>query len=321
MRQIIVPSDTSERQRLPTPLFSMQTIGKILGGIVLVALMILSAIFVFSTQTLNRRVEYSDTSPPIPSDSAAKARGQHLATAIAKCTGCHGADLGGEVMIDGMPFARIVAPNLTSGRGGIAAERTDDDFLRAIRHGIGLHGQALAIMPSKAYWHMGDDDVGALVAYLRSVPAVDREHPATSFGLVGRVLLLKGDLEGMFEARDIDHLARRPAPPAADTTVEYGRYLAEIGACTSCHGPTLSGGAIPGAPPEMKPAANITPEAIGSWTEADFFRALREGMRPNNIPIDTLSMPVPLTRLMTDMETKAVFKYLQSVPPKASGGR
>jgi mono/diheme cytochrome c family protein len=299
----------------------MKTLGKILGGIVLVVLMILSTIFVFSTQTLNKHIEYSDASPPIPRDSAAIARGRHLSRAISKCVDCHGADLGGQVVFDALPMARIVAPNLTSGRGGIADSRSDDDLLRAIRHGIGMGGRALAMMPARNYWHMGDDDVGALIAYLRSLPPVDRENPPIKFGLVGRVLLLKGDLNPLFEAKGMDHVARRTAPPAADTTADYGRYLSEIGGCTGCHGPTLSGGPIPGAPPDARQATNLTPEGIGSWTEADFFKAVREGIRPNGTPIDSTMMPIPLTREMTDMETKAIYLYLRTVPPKASGGR
>jgi mono/diheme cytochrome c family protein len=299
----------------------MQTIGKVLGILVLVVAMVLSGIFVFSTQTLNRSIEYTDSSPPTTRDSASLARGRHLSRAIGKCVDCHGPDLGGQVLIDGMPFARVVAPNLTSGRGGIGNDRSDDDYLRAIRHGIGVGGRALALMPARNYWHMGDDDVGALIGYLRSVPAVDKELPPTAFGLVGRTLLLKGDLDDLFEAKSMDHTARRPPPPAADTTADYGRYLAEIGGCTGCHGPTLSGGPIPGAPPEMKPATNITPEGIGTWTEADFFKAMREGVRPSGVPIDTMSMPIPMTREMTDLETKAIFMYLKTVPPKAAGGR
>jgi mono/diheme cytochrome c family protein len=299
----------------------MKTFGKILGGLVVVVIMILSTIFVFSTQTFNKGIEYTDASPPIPKDSASIARGRHLSRAISKCVDCHGEDLGGQVVIDAMPMGRVVAPNLTSGRGGIAANRNDDDFLRAIRHGIAPSGRALALMPARNYWHMSDADVGSLVAYLRTVPAVDRELPPTGFGLVGRVLLLKGDLDGMFEAKAMDHVARRGPQPAADTTVEYGRYLSEIGGCTGCHGATLSGGPIPGAPPDMRPSTNITPEGIGSWTEADFFKALREGMRPNGTAIDSTVMPIRLTREMTDQETKAIYLFLKTVPPKASGGR
>jgi mono/diheme cytochrome c family protein len=299
----------------------MKTFGKVLGGILVVIVMILSTIFVFSTQTINKHITYSDASPPTLKDSTALARGRHLSRAIGKCVECHGPDLGGKVVFDAMPMARVVAPNLTTGRGGVGNERTDDDYLRAVRHGIGLGGRALVLMPSKNYWHMSDADAGALVGYLRSIPPVDRELPATAYGLVGRVLLLKGDLDPMFEAKDMDHAARRTAAPAADTTAEYGHYLAEIGGCTGCHGPTLSGGTIPAAPPDTKPSANLTPEGIGSWTEADFFKALREGIRPAGTAIDTTVMPIPLTREMTDLETKAIYMYLKTVPPKAFGGR
>ena len=299
----------------------MKTLGKVLGGLALVVLMVLSTIFVFSTTALNKSIEYTDASPPIPRDTASITRGRHLARAISKCVECHADDLGGQLVFDALPMARVVAPNLTSGRGGIAAQRTDDDLLRAIRHGIGPGGRALVLMPSRNYWHMGDADVGALIAYLRSLPAVDRELEPTKFGLVGRVLVLKGDLNPMFEAKDMDHQVRRTPPPAADTTVDYGRYLAEIGGCTGCHGPTLSGGPLPGSPPDARPASNITPEGIGTWTEQDFFRAMREGMRPNGTALDSTMMPVRLTREMTDLETKAIYLFLRTVPPKAGGGR
>lgn len=299
----------------------MQTFGKILGGILVVVLMILGTIFVFSTQTLNKHIAYTDASPPTLKDSTALVRGKHLSRAISKCVECHGDDLGGAVVFDGMPMARVVAPNLTTGRGGVGNDRSDDDFLRAIRHGIGMGGRSLVLMPARNYWHMSDADVGALIGYVRSVPPVDRELEPTAFGLVGRVLLLKGDLDPMFEAKAMDHTARRSAAPAADTTAEYGHYLAEIGGCTGCHGATLSGGPIPGGPPDAKPAANITPDAIGTWTEADFFKALREGVRPAGTAIDSTIMPIRLTREMTDLETKAIYMYLKTVPGKAFGGR
>lgn len=299
----------------------MQLVAKILGGIVLLAALALSTIFVFSTNKLSKAVTFVDSSPGIPRDSASLARGQHLATAIGKCADCHGDDFGGQVVIDALPFARVVAPNLTTGRGGIGGQRNDDQLIQAIRHGVGLGGRALAMMPARNYWHMGDDDVGALVQYLRSLPPVDREHPQTEFGLVGRFLLVRGSIDELFEAKVMDHSARREPPPPADTTVGYGRYLAEIGGCTGCHGPGLSGGAIPGAPPEMRPATNITPEGIGRWTEQEFFVALREGRRPDGTMIDSTSMPVRFTRLMSDLETKAIWMYLQGVPPKAFGTR
>jgi len=297
----------------------MKLVLKILGGIVVVLVMAVSTIYVFATQRLSRPIEYTDSSPPIPKDSASLERGRHLATSISKCVECHGADLGGQVLADVPPF-RLVATNITSGRGGVLPDRSDDDLLRAVRHGIGVGGRPLVLMPARNYWPMGDNDAGALVAYLRSVPPVDRELPATEFTLLGRFLLLRGEFDAMFEAHQIDHVARREPPPPADTTAAYGAYLVSIGGCNGCHGVDFTGGPIPGGPPESTPAANITPQGIGAWTQDDFFKALREGVRPDGTPIDSTMMPIPLTRQMTDLETKAIYEYLKTVPAKPTAG-
>jgi mono/diheme cytochrome c family protein len=111
-----------------------------------------------------------------------------------------------------------------------------------------------------------------------------------------------------------------PAAPPAGPTAAYGRYLANVGGCTGCHGAGLSGGKIPGTPAEFKPPANITPAGIGHWTEADFVRALRTGVRPGGTNIDP-EMPWRLTRLMTDEEIHALYEYLKTVPAKPYGNR
>jgi cytochrome c553 len=104
--------------------------------------------------------------------------------------------------------------------------------------------------------------------------------------------------------------------------VAYGKYLAVT--CTGCHGEGLSGGAIPGTPPDWPPAANLTPDeatGLGGWTEADFFRALREGKRPDGTDLQGDFMPWKLTAKMTDDEIRALWMYLQTLPAKAEGGR
>jgi mono/diheme cytochrome c family protein len=295
----------------------MRLLAKILGGVALVVLLALSTIWVFSTNSLNKHYEVSDAVPSIPRDSASIERGRHIARAITLCVDCHGSDLGGQVLGDDMPFARLVAPNLTSGRGGLAGSRTAEDMVRAVRHGVSVSGRALAIMPSQAYWHLGDEDVAALVAWVRSVAPVDRELPPTDFGLVGRALVVSGKLDAMFEAKAISHTGRREAPPPADTTAAYGKYLAHAGGCVLCHGPSLSGGLREGGPPGSKPAANLTPQGIGSWTEQDFTKALREGVRPAGTAIDSTQMP--LRREMTDLEIRALFMFLRTLPPKGLG--
>src|SRR5947199_393360 len=73
---------------------------------------------------------------------------------------------------------------------------------------------------------------------------------------------------------------------------DYGQYLADSAGCPSCHGPGLSGGKIPQAPPDTVPAANITSAGLGAWSEADFLKALRTGMRPDGRVLNTF-MPWP----------------------------
>lgn len=272
--------------------------------------------------TTQRRIDgkFQVTGHPlsIPTDSLAIARGQHLATAIAKCTDCHLADLAGGVFIDVPPVARLYAINLTRGKGGVGGQLSDLDWERAIRHGVKPDGSPLLFMPSQEFQHLSDEDVAALIAYLKSIPAVDREARPNSIGPVGRALFAKGDLV-LLPVEVIAHEAAHPAALPAGTTIEYGRYLMDVG-CRGCHGPTLSGGHIPGTPPDWKPAANITPSGIGHYKEEDFFRLLREGLRPSGVPVDSL-MPVRATKLMTDDEIRAIYLYLRTVPAKPFGNR
>jgi mono/diheme cytochrome c family protein len=163
---------------------------------------------------------------------------------------------------------------------------------------------------------MSDADFAALVAFLRQLPPVDRTTPPPNVRLVGRALFATNRLP-MIPAARIDHATVRE-PPAPGVTPEYGDYLATVGGCKGCHGPTLAGGPYgePGAPP----AANLTPTGIGHYAEADFVRALRDGVRPDGSAI-AAQMPVRFTKLMTDDEIRALFLYLRSVPPRELGAR
>jgi cytochrome c553 len=224
--------------------------------------------------------------------------------AIGKCAECHGADLGGELIVDSPVFGRLAGSNLTAGAGGIA-DASAADLERAIRHGVGRDARALFFMPAEAFHALTDEDLAAVLGYLRSLPPVDREAPEPRVGPLARILYLAGNFP-LLPVELVDHDAR-PAAPAAGVTVEYGEYLATIGGCRSCHGMTLAGDANPDAP-------NITPGRLGSWTEADFFRSLREGRRPDGTAIDPEKMPWVRSGQMTDDEMKAVWMYLRSVP-------
>jgi mono/diheme cytochrome c family protein len=173
-------------------------------------------------------------------------------------------------------------------------------------------------MPSEEYYYFSDADLGAVIAYLKTLPPVDNVLPSNELRPLGRALVAFGEITP--SADTIDHTAPRPTAPPPGVTAAYGAYLAETGGCRGCHGPGLSGGPLPGGPPDTPVPTNISPAGIGSWTEADFFRALRTGARPDGSRIDPF-MPWGYTSQMTDDEIRAVWLYLQTVPPKPTGNR
>jgi len=289
------------------------------GGVVAVIVVAGCALYLTTQRRIDKKYAVAGHPLTLPTDSLALERGRRLATTIGKCTDCHTPDFGGGLFIDAPPVAKLYSANLTRGTGGVGGQLTDLDWERAIRHGVKPDGSALLFMPAQQATHMTDEDAAALIAYLKTLPPVDRENGKNSVGPIGRALFLKGELE-LVPAELIAHDAPHPTPVPMGATAAYGEYIANIGGCKGCHGATLSGGHIPGTPPDWKPAANLTPEGIGHYKEEDFFRALREGKRPGGVPIDTL-MPWQKTKDMTDDEIRAVWLYLKTVKPKAFGGR
>jgi len=280
----------------------------LLGGGVLYAL---------ASRRLAKPYELIRRSVEVPADSASIARGEHLATAIGKCAECHGEGLAGKVMVDDPMFGRFVAPNLTRGAGGVGGSRSDADFATALRHGVGVDGKTLVLMPSEDYTRFTEADLRDLLAYVRALPPVDRTLPARRLGPISVGLLASNKLP--VPAELIDH-GRLPMDSiVAEPTATYGEYLANVGGCTGCHNPALSGGEILGAPPGTPVAANLTPGGR-AWSQEEFKAALRDGVRPGGVTMHPF-MPVRFTKLMTDQEIEAVWRYVVSVPAKRLGER
>jgi cytochrome c553 len=246
----------------------------------------------------------------IPSDSASLARGAHLVGAL-PCGQCHGDDFGGKVFADAGPFALLVGPNLTRGRGGQNPPFTDAEWERAIRHGMRRDSTALVVMPSEIFNALADDDMAQMFAYLKQLPPVDREVQPTTVRIVGRMALGAGQFKTAADlAPRTAHVAsvdRTPGP-------EYGKYLASIAGCYGCHGPSLSGG--PGFGPDSPPVSNITPTGIGHYTEDSFKTAMRTGQRPNNSGPLNEEMPWKYFAKMSDAELQSIWLFLKTVPPK-----
>ncbi|MBV9598692.1 MAG: c-type cytochrome [Chloroflexi bacterium] len=172
-------------------------------------------------------------------------------------------------------------------------------------------------MPTDDYNHLSDADLGALIAFLKSLPATPASLPASQIRPLGRVLFVVGEFD-LLPGENINRSAPRPAAASVDLTPAYGQYLTTIAGCAGCHGPGLSGGAVPGAPRGARAAANLTNSGLGDWTQADFLRAMRSGRRPDGSGID-LSMPWPYYAQMTDLELEAIWQYLGVVPGRATG--
>jgi mono/diheme cytochrome c family protein len=286
-----------------------------------VVLIVLAAIILYVAGGViwNQTYENYDVSVepvPIPTGEAAISDGRNIAT-IHYCAFCHGENLAGKVLLDTPAMAVAYAPNLTGGAGGVGSTNTDEDWVRAIRHGVGHDGRGLVAMPSTIWYRLNDEDLGALIAYLRSLPPVDNELPARRIGPLGRLLVALGQFPSTGAAL-IDHNAPRHAAPERGITAAYGEYLAQS-TCSACHGENLNGGTVRGLDGELEIALNLTPGgALADWSEAQFITALRSGVTPNGRVLSE-TMPWQYVGQMTDEELRAVWLYLQSLPALEQG--
>ncbi len=286
----------------------------VLLGVVTVVVLV-SWVYLSSERRLLRLYDVPARQLEVATTGADLDRGAHLSR-IWGCSDCHGEDLAGGVVVDAPPML-LVAPNLTSGRGSTTSAFEDQDWVRAIRHGVRPDGRPLVFMPSQEYWVLSDADLGAMVAYLKSVPPVDGVQSPSMVRGLGRFLFVTGRLP-LVPAELINHEAPRPPAPAVAKSAAYGEYLSN--GCLGCHGQDLAGGPIPGGPPDWPPATNLTQDptvGLGGWSKENFVTAMRTGKRPDGSDIDPL-MPWQNTARMTDLELGALWAYLSSVPGTAA---
>jgi mono/diheme cytochrome c family protein len=231
---------------------------------------------------------------------------------------CHGPNLGGGRDEALGPMGRMVVPNITTGKGGRGNLYTDGQLARLIKHGVRHDGTTIRLMPANDFTWWPEEDVVAVVSWVRAQPPVDGDPGLTELGVMAKILD-RIDSIPFDVARRIDHEHLPTAPPrAADAT--YGAFVGT--SCRGCHGPTLSGGPLPGAPPDLPVPLNLTSHQTGlaGWTYDDFVGVIRSGKRRNGQPLKPL-MSTEALRHLDDVELHALWAYLQSVPPKPFGGR
>jgi mono/diheme cytochrome c family protein len=298
----------------------MKWIKRGLIAVVVLAVLAAGALFAgvqLADQKMNRRLNVPAYALTLPTDTASLERGKYLFSSRG-CAECHGANGAGRVFIDSGGL-RAKAPNINTGAGSVTKSYSVGDWERAIRHGIKPDGRPVFIMPSEDYNRLTDADVAALVAYASHLPPTEGGGAEFTLPLPVRVLYGFGAIPDA--AARIDHAMAPSKPVPTGVTVEHGAYVANM--CIGCHGPGLSGGKIPGGPPDWPAAANLTPgegSVMGRYADGKTFAAmLKSGQRPDGAKVPV--MPFETLRELSDIDVQALHLFLKSLPARAAGNR
>jgi mono/diheme cytochrome c family protein len=258
-------------------------------------------------------------------------RGEYIVRNVAGCLLCHseldtsveGLPVRAETAGAGRSFAQegiafLNSPNITPDAATGAGNWSDDMLARAIREGIGHDGRTLfPLMPYANYRTMSDEDLASVVTYLRSLPAISKQQPASSvpFPVNRFINAVPQPISGAVPEPDLS------------TPEKRGQYLVTLASCSDCHTPMddrgqymaglefAGGNTFLYADREPKAAANITPAVNGIpyYTEELFLETIRTG-RVRERKISDV-MPWGHYRKMTDEDLKSIFAYLKTLEP------
>lgn len=254
-------------------------------------------------------------------------RGEYLVRGPAGCGNCHtplgpegfvmDQELGGRLVEDSEAFTAI-APNITP--GGRIAGWSDAELAKAIREGLRPDGTLIGPpMPFTMYRGLSDDDLMSMVMFLRTVPAVTNELPASEY----RIPL----------PPSYGPAVESVSAPEQGVTAEYGAYLAgPVSHCMECHtpmgpqGPMIDtdlgrGGFAFHGPWGTSVASNLTshPDGLAGYSDAEIATMITEGKRPDGSPM-LPPMPYGYLAKFTPDDLAAVILYLRSLPPLPDKG-
>jgi mono/diheme cytochrome c family protein len=304
-------------------------IRKILKWTLIVVLVIIAGVTL--TTIFRQHLKYDAPYPNIKAstDSAIIARGKHLVVGPAHCIDCHSPlpnkdsllNHGQEVLPVGgfafdLPFGKFYTRNLTPDKETGIGNMTDGEIARVLRYSVKKNGEA--VLPFMPFQDLSDEDLTAIISYLRSVKPVKNKVPDHNYNLVGN--LIKA-----FMIKPVGPATTPPIAVKADTTVAYGRHMVmAVANCNECHtkrdgignfvGAPLAGGTVfeeKGHPTLISP--NLTPDPTGritNWSQENFIKRFRLGKL---IPYS--HMPWEAFGRMTDTELIAIYKYLKTVKP------
>lgn len=265
------------------------------------------------------------------------ARGEYLANNVMLCMDCHGTrnwnefggpprpgslGMGGEVFPREAGFpGTFIAPNITPAALG---DWTDGEIFRTITTGVSRDGRALFnLMPYQSYAQLDQEDIEAVIAYIRTIPAVENETAPSEF-----------DFPVNFIINTIPQPAKLAPMPDPSDQMAYGKYLVTAAACYDCHTKQEKGTFI-GEPfaggmnfnfedGSIVRSANITPDpktGIGNWTQSQFVTRFKQYadtayVSPTIKAGDFQTfMPWTMYAGMTEEDLGAIFVYLRSLQP------
>lgn len=283
--------------------------GLIGGGLIALVLMLVSGLMLVGMVKA-----YSPRSAPIPAVQVAGtpeqiARGRHIANSF--CASCHsttnelpltgGLDLGKDFP---MPLGTFVSANLTP--AGPLQDWSDGEIFRAIRNGVDKDGQLLFAMSGARGRNLSDADIEAVIAYLRSQPAVvnDTPMPLDQYGPLALILVGAGVIPE--PAPPTDTVI---AMPAKGPTAEFGAYILSYQDCVLCHGADLTGGE-PGQLAPVGPSLAV----VKGWTKEQFIATMRTGLDPSGHALNNALMPWQNIGRMDDDELTATYAYITGLP-------
>jgi mono/diheme cytochrome c family protein len=309
----------------------MRKFRKILKWTGIILLVIIAGLVITVLSLQNKKFDAPYPQIAAVKDSAVIARGKELVYGPAHCANCHGAKgmeeqvlAGKEVPLSGgnlfdLPIGKVYAKNITPDKSGIG-RMSDAEVARALRYGVSPEGNAyFDFMP---FHNTSDEDLTAIISYLRTQPAAKHEVPANEFNVLGKVvkafMLKPAGPEGA-----IEKAVKR------DTSVVYGKYLANsVANCRGCHtnrdlmtgafiGEEFAGGLKFEVPTDSGmyslTTPNLTPDATGrlnGWSQQQFIERFRKG-----VLIPQTHMPWGPFSRMSDDDLKAVYNFLQTVKP------
>ena len=263
-------------------------------------------------------------------EASVLARGKYLMEGVVACGNCHmargdkGQPLPEKGLSGGMvwdePSFKAIAANITPDPETGIGKWTDAQLARAIREGVRPDKRLIGPpMPVGFYRHLSDDDLAAIIAYLRAQPAVKSAQPKSKYNMP-------------LPPNYGPPVKSVKAPPASNPRA-YGEYLAYIGHCMDCHSPRDekgmlhlenrgAGGQIFKGPWGASVSRNLTPHPNGlkDFTDAQIIKSVREGVDRNGQPYKP-PMAYAFYKTISDADMAALISYLRSLKPQPFGGK